>query len=100
MLPVEQVRTDAAQRRTPQTPARRQRQSFATSPRVGLTYETTYMVLAGGLLLLSRMALSPAAVADFEVTGPDGRRILLRQDGTWRYVEVKDKAAILVLERR
>jgi hypothetical protein len=48
------------------------------------------------------MALSPTALADFEVTGPDGRRILLRQDGTWRYVELrdKDKAPNLVLERK
>ncbi|MGH8663704.1 MAG: hypothetical protein ACREUX_05510 [Burkholderiales bacterium] len=27
------------------------------------------------------------AAADFEVTGPDGRRILLKDDKTWRYVE-------------
>src|SRR5215510_7485921 len=29
------------------------------------------------------------AAADFEVTGPDGRRILLKDDGTWQYVEGK-----------
>lgn len=28
-----------------------------------------------------------AAAADFEVEGPDGRRILLKDDMTWRYVE-------------
>jgi hypothetical protein len=27
------------------------------------------------------------AAAEFEVTGPDGRRILLKDDKTWRYVE-------------
>ena len=26
---------------------------------------------------------------DFEVTGPDGRRILLREDGRWRYIDPK-----------
>src|SRR3954467_5982050 len=59
-------------------------------------------LLGGGLLLISGIALSPAAVADFEVTGPDGRRILLQQNGTWRYVEAKnkDEAAVLVLERK
>lgn len=46
---------------------------------------------AGRLLLISGMALSTAALADFELTGPDGRRILLQQNGTWRYVEANDK---------
>jgi hypothetical protein len=38
------------------------------------------------------MALSSAAHADFELTGPDGRRILLKDNGTWQYVEAKEKA--------
>jgi hypothetical protein len=44
-------------------------------------------------LLVAGVALSPAAQADFEVTGPDGRRILLKDEGTWAYVEapVKDQ---------
>ena len=63
------------------------------------------------------LGLALAVAADFEVTGPDGRRILLKDDGTWRYVEGKGAAreapkdaakekprvvgeAILVLERR
>lgn len=57
------------------------------------------------------LALTLAVAADFEVTGPDGRRILLKDDGTWRYVEgkggeaAKEKPnvvgeAILVVERR
>ena len=46
------------------------------------------------LLLVAAMALSPfVQPADFEVTGPDGRRILLKDDGSWRYVEDKDKEA-------
>ena len=35
--------------------------------------------------------LSYAARADFELTGPSGRRILLKDNGTWQYVESKDK---------
>jgi len=47
---------------------------------------------AAALLLVAGMALSPfLQPADFEVTGPDGRRILLKDDGSWRYVEGKDK---------
>jgi hypothetical protein len=56
------------------------------------------------------MAPLSAAWADFEVTGPDGRRILLKDNGTWKYVEaspepVKDKPVVkgegvLTLERR
>ena len=46
--------------------------------------------VAGGFLLVAGMALARAA--DFEVTGPDGRRILLRDDGTWRYLDGKGKA--------
>jgi hypothetical protein len=33
------------------------------------------------------------ALADFELTAPDGRRVLLKDDGTWRYVEGAGKAA-------
>jgi len=43
--------------------------------------------LAGGALIAALMGLTLAAAADFEVTGPDGRRVLLKDDGTWRYVE-------------
>ena len=42
-------------------------------------------------LLVAGMALSPAMWADFEVTAPDGRRILLRDDGTWWYLDAKGK---------
>ena len=48
-------------------------------------------LVAGSVLLLAGMALSHAAQADFELTGSDGRRILLKDDGTWRYVEEKEK---------
>ena len=46
---------------------------------------------AGGILVVAGMSLLPAAAADFGVTGPDGRRILLKDDNTWRYVGAKDK---------
>jgi len=57
------------------------------------------------------MALAQAARADFELTGPDGRRIQLKDNGTWRYVDAMDKdqaaentkeagEAVLLLERR
>ena len=68
-------------------------------------------LLLGSVLCVAGMALSQAARADFEVTAPDGRRILLKDNGTWRYAEAadKDKAggkpgeageALLMLERR
>jgi hypothetical protein len=62
-------------------------------------------------LLLAALLPLAAAGADFEVTAPDGRRILLKADGTWRYVDADEKApavdkpkatgeAVLALERR
>src|SRR5262249_40960448 len=48
---------------------------------------------AGGAFLVAGMALLHAARADVEVTGPDGRRVLLKDDGTWRYLDTKDKAS-------
>jgi hypothetical protein len=63
----------------------------------------TFALLVGAAVPLS------AAWADFEVTAPDGRRILLKDDGTWRLVdEQKDQAkekitvtgeGVLTLER-
>jgi hypothetical protein len=48
-------------------------------------------LVAGSVLLLAGIALSHAAQPDFEVTAPDGRKILLKSDGTWRYVQAKEK---------
>ena len=42
---------------------------------------------AAALLLAAALLPLSAAWADFEVAGPDGRRILLKSDGTWSYVE-------------
>ena len=44
------------------------------------------VLLAGGLALLAY-----PAHADFELTGPDGRRIVLYDNGTWRYTGVKSQ---------
>ena len=37
------------------------------------------------------MGFAHLAQADLEVAAPDGRRILLKDDGTWQYVEATDK---------
>jgi hypothetical protein len=70
------------------------------------------LTAAGGVILAAGMALSCAVrAADFEVTGPDGRRIRLMDNGTWQYVEATDKdqaegktkvdgEAVLSLERK
>lgn len=46
-----------------------------------------HWIAAGVALVLGALAPWSAAWADFEVTGPDGRRIMLKSDGTWSYVE-------------
>ena len=62
---------------------------FNTLREGGLTLH--HGIKAIGLLLVAGMALLHAARADFELTGPDGRRILLKDDGTWRHIEEKGK---------
>ena len=64
-------------------------------------------VTTGSIVFVAGMTL--AGAADFELTGPDGRRILLKDNGTWQYVQPNEKdrnaeksqdgEAILVLER-
>ena len=39
------------------------------------------------------IAAQQPAWADFEVRGPDGKRILLKDNGTWRHLEAEDPAA-------
>ena len=67
-------------------------------------------ILTGSVVLVAGMVLSQVARADLELTAPDGRRILLKDNGTWQYVEAtgKDQAegkakqegeAVLTLER-
>jgi len=49
--------------------------------------------LKGLLLALALVAASlQPAKADFELTDSTGRRILLRDNGTWKYVDAKDGA--------
>jgi len=45
----------------------------------------------GLLLALCGLVFAPHSQADFEVSGPDGRRILLKDNGTWAYVPSKEK---------
>src|SRR5512134_3129803 len=39
------------------------------------------------VLATAALAVWSTAVADFELTDPQGRRILLKDDGTWKYLE-------------
>lgn len=66
------------------------------------------------LFLVAGAALSNTARADFELSGPDGRRFLLKDNGTWQQLEAGGKAqsddksskaveageAVLTLERK
>jgi len=51
-----------------------------------MTNTTTWLKVGLGALVLSALSL-PVAGADFELKDAQGRRILLKDDGTWRYVE-------------
>jgi len=51
-----------------------------------------WMTVTALLLIVALAPLSPAR-ADLEVTGPDGRRILLKEDGTWRYADAEQEGA-------
>jgi hypothetical protein len=46
-------------------------------------------IAVAALVIVWALAPLSAARADFEVTGPDGRRILLKDDNTWRFVETE-----------
>jgi hypothetical protein len=63
---------------------------------------------AAAVLLAACGASVAAGQADFTLSAPDGRRVLLKDDGTWRYLptddgaalEEKKEQAVLALERR
>jgi len=67
-------------------------------------------LVAEGILFIAAMGLSHAAQGDFELTAPDGRRLLLKDNGTWRYLEakgkepandeIKESELVLLLERK
>ena len=42
---------------------------------------------AVAVLCIGALGPLPAAGAEFELTAPDGRRVLLKNDGTWSYVD-------------
>jgi len=48
------------------------------------------LVILSALLALG---VVPVAQADMELPTPDGRKVLLKDDGTWRYVGAKDASA-------
>lgn len=55
--------------------------------------KTRHLFVLRTLLLITGCAVSATAVADFELTTPAGRRILLKDNGTWQYLDPKDKPA-------
>ena len=67
-------------------------------------------LVAAGILFIADMGLSHATQGDFELTAPDGRRLLLKDNGTWQYLDSKDKELaddktkegelVLLLERK
>jgi hypothetical protein len=61
------------------------------------------------ILLAAGLVLACSARADFEVTTPDGRRVLLKDNGTWQFVDATSNdqsgdatggEAVLTLERK
>jgi hypothetical protein len=48
---------------------------------------------AAAWLLAGAALLAPGAHADTEATTADGRRVLLKEDGTWKYIEEKPEKA-------
>ena len=51
----------------------------------------TLGMVAARVFLAAGLTLAHPAHAEFELTGPDGRRIMLYDNGTWRYTSVKEK---------
>lgn len=47
----------------------------------------------GMLLTLLALGLNPATAADMELVAPDGRKVMLKDNGTWKYVDAKDAKA-------
>ncbi len=60
-----------------------------STDRLGMKRSSSLVV--GVSVLAAAMSLSHAARADFELTDPQGRRILLKDNGTWQYMEAGDK---------
>ena len=47
--------------------------------------------MAKAMLFFAAAGLSHVAHGDFELTTPDGRRVLLQNNGTWQYLKAKGK---------
>jgi len=71
----------------------------------------TVINLVGRVLVAASLLLSHAALAQFQVTAPNGRLVTLYENGTWRYADAGDASstaeysdanalAILTLERK
>ena len=77
----------------------RTRQADAKSTIMTLNGERTQTMkrplgwVAARILLAAGLALTQSVHADFEVTAPDGRRITVFDNGTWRYAGIKEKDA-------
>jgi hypothetical protein len=48
------------------------------------------LTTAGAVLFLGLLVPGAHTWAAFEVTAPDGRRVLLKDDGTWRYLDAAE----------
>ena len=49
--------------------------------------------MVGSALVATGLAFSHPTRADFELTLPDGRRVLLKDDRTWQYLDSKARSA-------
>lgn len=56
-----------------------------------LRMKRSNFLVAAVFVFAAAMPLTHVSQADFEVTDPQGRRILIKDDGTWHYVEGGDK---------
>src|SRR5688572_25598499 len=48
-------------------------------------------IAAAMVVLTAGMGVWQAAYADIEATTPDGRRVMLRDNGTWAYIQMAPK---------
>jgi hypothetical protein len=57
----------------------------------GVEMKQRVVVAAVSAFFMAAVVFSQATRADFELTAPDGRRVLLKENGTWAYLETKEK---------
>jgi hypothetical protein len=51
-------------------------------------------ILTAWVLVVGGLTLANAAESDFELNTADGRRVRLRADGTWLYIDAQDKRKV------